>query len=190
MASTVPGGDSNTAQGDYSFAGGQQAQANHSGSFVWADATGTPYASTGANQFDVRATGGVNLSVGSANARVNTVPLLPRALIPTANTTTTVDSASYVGYYTSLTIGSDGLPVVSYSDGTYGDLKVLHCGNTACTSDNISTTVDSAGRVGYYTSLTIGADELPVVSYYDATNGDLKVLHCANAFCTPYFRRR
>ena len=79
------------------------------------------------------------------------------ALSPTANTATTVDSAGCVGEYTSLTIGADGLPVVAYYDATNYVLNVLHCGNTACTSGNVLTTVDSAGSVGYYTALTIGA---------------------------------
>jgi hypothetical protein len=182
----VPGGENNTAQGDHSFAAGQGAQANHSGTFVWADATGATFASTGPQQFDVRATGGVNLEVGSANARVNSVPLLGRALAPSANTTTTVDSAGNVGYDTSLSIGADGLPVVSYYDNSNFDLKVLHCGNALCSSGNTTITVDSGGTgdVGRNTSLSIGADGLPVVSYYDYTNGDLKVLHCGNALCS------
>lgn len=49
---------------------------------------------------------------------------------------------------------------------------------------------DSAGYVGDHTSVTIGADGLGLISYQDFDNGDLKVAHCANAFCTPYFRRR
>ncbi len=52
------------------------------------------------------------------------------------------------------------------------------------------TAVDTGGDVGSYNSITIGADGLPVVSYEGTTSIDLKVLHCANAFCTPYFRRR
>jgi len=39
-------------------------------------------------------------------------------------------------------------------------------------------TLDSAGEVGQDTSVTIGADRLGLISYYDATNGNLKVAHC------------
>jgi hypothetical protein len=109
---------------------------------------------------------------------------LNRMAAPSANTATTVDSAGNVGQHTCITIGADGLPVVGYPDSTNGDLKVLHCGNAACTSGNTATTVDSADSVGTYLSIAIGADGLPVVSYHDATNSDLKVLHCGNAACT------
>ncbi len=94
-----------------------------------------------------------------------------------------VDSAGVVGGNTSITIGADGLGLISYYDATNGDLKVLHCGNAACNSGNTATTVDSAGDVGTYTSITIGADGLGLISYHDFTNLDLKVLHCGNAAC-------
>ncbi|MHC5054213.1 MAG: LamG-like jellyroll fold domain-containing protein [Planctomycetota bacterium] len=66
--STVPGGQANAAQGNYSFAAGWQAQvgAGHTSTFVWADSAGgagAPFASTGADQFLVRAAGGVGLGV-------------------------------------------------------------------------------------------------------------------------------
>jgi hypothetical protein len=56
---TVPGGFGNAAQGNYSFAAGHRAQANHQGAFVWADAANADLASTGDNQFIVRASGGI-----------------------------------------------------------------------------------------------------------------------------------
>jgi trimeric autotransporter adhesin len=52
---TVPGGYLNQANGTYSFAAGNRAKALHPGSFVWADSTSADFASTGTNQFLVRA---------------------------------------------------------------------------------------------------------------------------------------
>ncbi len=101
----------------------------------------------------------------------------------TSASTTTIDSAGVVGSYTSITIGADGLPVISYFDITNSSLKVAHCDDVACTSAS-TTTVDSAGVVGRHTSITIGADGLPVVSYRDGSNGDLKVAHCNDTACT------
>jgi len=64
FAATVAGGESNTASGDGSFAGGQSAHANHSGSFVWSDSTGS-FSSTGANQFLIDASGGVGIGTNA-----------------------------------------------------------------------------------------------------------------------------
>jgi hypothetical protein len=62
---TVSGGYSNLAAGNYSFAAGSRARANHVGAFVWADSTATYLDSTAANQFLVRATGGISLATNS-----------------------------------------------------------------------------------------------------------------------------
>jgi hypothetical protein len=61
--------------------------------------------------------------------------------------------------------------------------------NIAC-SDVTASAVDIVGDVGVDSSITIGADGLPLVAYRDSTNGDLKVAHCTNTFCVPYLRRR
>ena len=70
-SATVPGGSYNLASGVDSFAAGDQAQAVNDGSFVWADAEGTPYASTANNQFDVRAGGGIVFQTGGAGMTVD-----------------------------------------------------------------------------------------------------------------------
>lgn len=46
------------------------------------------------------------------------------------------------------------------------------------------TTLDSAGDVGSASSITIGADLRGLISYFDFTNGDLKVAHCSDPACT------
>ena len=106
------------------------------------------------------------------------------------NTTTRVDTDGQVGRYTSLAIGADGLPVISYFDTTNSSIKVAKCGNADCSSGNTISTVAVAGNTGGYTSIAIGADGLPVVSFYDGDTLELKVAKCGNAFCAPVFRRR
>ncbi len=106
------------------------------------------------------------------------------------NTITSVDTGGDVGWFTSITIGTDGLPVISYYDFTNGDLKVAKCANSACSSGNTITSVDTGGDVGWFTSITIGTDSLPVISYYDHTNSHLKVAKCANSFCLNNWSRR
>jgi hypothetical protein len=99
--------------------------------------------------------------------------------------TTVDDSANTVGAFTSIAIGSDGLPIISYLDITAGALRVTHCGNTSCTAGNVSTTVDDpANLVGFYTSIAIGSDGLPIISHRDNTAGALRVTHCGSAACT------
>jgi cell shape-determining protein MreC len=102
---------------------------------------------------------------------------------PSGNTITPLDTTGNVGAFTSVTIGADGLGLISYYDTTNAGLKVAHCSNTACTSATI-TPLDTAANVGQYTSVTIGADGLGLISYYDITNLDLKVAHCSNVNCT------
>jgi hypothetical protein len=101
------------------------------------------------------------------------------------NTLTTVDDpANVVGDHTSIAVPADGRPVIAYRDVTGGDLKIMKCGNAACTSGNVTNVVDNAFFVGQFTSIAIGADGLPIVSYYHDI-GRLKVVKCGDAACAP-----
>ncbi len=43
--------------------------------------------------------------------------------------------------------------------------------------------MDTSGDVGTHASLAIGLDAKPVVAYYDATNGNLKLARCNDLAC-------
>jgi hypothetical protein len=79
VASTIPGGELNTAAGDYSFAAGRRAANTndaHRGAFLFADSSDFDFASTAANSFAVRSTGGarfvsaINGTTGAPTAGV------------------------------------------------------------------------------------------------------------------------
>jgi hypothetical protein len=61
---TIPGGLENHVGGNFGFAAGQQARAEHTGTFVWSDSTGA-FASTGPDQFLIDASGGVGIGTDS-----------------------------------------------------------------------------------------------------------------------------
>jgi hypothetical protein len=63
---TVAGGGGNIAAGYFSFAAGLNAKAMHNGAFVWGDySQNTDFASTGVNQFLIRAAGGVGINTNN-----------------------------------------------------------------------------------------------------------------------------
>jgi hypothetical protein len=104
----------------------------------------------------------------------------------------TVDSSTNVGDSSSIVIGTDGLPIISYVDNINKDLKVAHCSNASCSSATI-TTVDTddifASTFGTTTAITIGSDSMPVIAYVDTTptpHGLLKIARCSNVTCTTY----
>jgi len=108
----------------------------------------------------------------------------------TAPTVTAVASTGAVGMDSSLAIGTDGLPIISFRDATAGDLDVAHCSNPQCTTATVSA-ADNGGThiVGSYTSLAVGSDGRAVISYFDSTFKDLKVAHCNDVACTTATNR-
>ena len=67
VCSTIPGGQSNAVgnQVSHALAAGYRAKANHDGAFVWADRRQADFASTGTNQFLIRAGGGVGINTNA-----------------------------------------------------------------------------------------------------------------------------
>lgn len=73
---------------------------------------------------------------------------------------------------------------------TNDNLEVAKCGNAAGMGTSTISLVDGTGDVGWFTSVAIGADGLPDIAYHDMTNGNLKMVKCSSARCTPFVRNR
>ena len=88
------------------------------------------------------------------------------------------------GAFSSMKLDSNGFPVISQYDPGSGDLRLTRCYDPACVVAH-SNIVDSGGvtDVGQYTSLALDGSEQPVISYYDVTHGDLKLVHCNDVDC-------
>jgi uncharacterized repeat protein (TIGR01451 family) len=104
-------------------------------------------------------------------------------------TITTLDSAGFVGEFSDVAYGPDGLALISYYDQTNDALKVAHCQDVACTTATLAT-LDAPGTglpgAGRYTSIAFGSDGLGLISYNGWSGGmsRVKVAHCADAACS------
>jgi hypothetical protein len=88
------------------------------------------------------------------------------------------------GYMSSLALDSSSHPVMSYWDDVLDTLKVVHCNDPICDGDDETViTPDVGNLVGGWSSLVLDGAGNPVVSYYDFTNADLKLLHCGDPAC-------
>jgi hypothetical protein len=79
------------------------------------------------------------------------------------------------------------LPVVAYYDAEASALQIVACNDANCSSTNGAETpviVDNAGSVGEFASMVLSSSSSPIISYYDRTNGDLKLAQCSTAGCT------
>jgi hypothetical protein len=105
---------------------------------------------------------------------------------PASVTKNTIDSAEHAGEFSSIAIGKDGFPVISYWDISKKGLKVAKCGDASCTPASVTKNIiDTTEQISDHTSIAIGQDGFPVISYYDYKNRYLKVARCADASCTP-----
>jgi hypothetical protein len=96
-------------------------------------------------------------------------------------TITMVDgTGARVGAYTSMVLDSSGNPIIAYQDIGDGDLKIAFCNNNTDCDSPILTTIDDVGAVGWHTSIVLDGSGNPIISYYDVTNGNLKIAFCNN----------
>jgi len=89
-----------------------------------------------------------------------------------------------VGMYSSVKLDQDS-PIVSYYDLINGDLKLAKCKDSGCSITSTQVVEAAPKSVGSHSSLAINNQGFPVISYFDDTNGHLKLARCSNATCAP-----
>jgi hypothetical protein len=95
---------------------------------------------------------------------------------------TSLNSAVNPSTETSITIGSDGLGLISHMARVSASsvLSIAHCDNPECTSASI-TGLDSVPG-GRSNSITIGTDGFGLITYQ--SNSGAKIAHCENVLCS------
>jgi len=141
---------------------------------------GTPTASTDA------ATKGYVDSVIDCDEEAIASLVLSNIVTPTscALSVSTLDNNGDVGRASSMAIGTDGFPVISYWDKSNNNLKFIHCNSVDCSTFDTPFALDNNGAVGQFSSMAIGTDGFPVIGYTDGTNSGLKVIHCTDIDCS------
>ena len=97
-----------------------------------------------------------------------------------------VDGISFTGRRSSIAIAPDGNPIISYDAEPNSLLKVAKCSQPDCSGTISLSTVDqSLGLDSPDTSITIGSDGRPIISYLSSNEG-LLVAWCHNLSCSSF----
>ena len=89
----------------------------------------------------------------------------------------------------SILVDSNNYPVVSYIDTTNTKLHLIQCTNAACTTKTDTPFTTTGEQPLYETSVALGIDGFPVISYYNNASGgatggkDFHYLKCHTAGC-------
>lgn len=103
--------------------------------------------------------------------------------------TTNVDNGNATNINTGIdmALDSNNYPVIAYYDYAAAqlNLELIRCNDVSCSGNDESfVALDTTGDVGSSLSIILDSNSYPVVSYYDATNTALKIVHCGNANCS------
>jgi len=101
-------------------------------------------------------------------------PILP----PDEDDPRTLDADGDLGAGSSVAIGTDGYPIISYFDDVNNEVRIRHCEDRRCVASSVRV-VPNARADG---DIVIGSDGLAAVAYI--SSGDLYLAHCENVACT------
>jgi len=92
-----------------------------------------------------------------------------------------IDSAFmhfFGGTSSAIAIGVDCKPIIAHAPG----IQVIHCKDTICSGRD--SLVNLTGGNNNFVGMVIGVDGFPIISFYDATAGELLTVHCLSINCS------
>jgi hypothetical protein len=187
--STVPGGFRNIAAGSYTFAAGRDATAVHDGCFVWGDnSINAAFTSTAANQFILRAGGGVGIGTNAPNGKLH----IANADWTGGPVRITGNAGGSIGPTLELdaTVGTAGniYSLFSTNSGAFaggGKFAIFHRGPT---NQGYRMVIDSTGRIGINTTIPSNLLDVEaagaVVADFNRTTNDGVIINLQQAGAT------
>jgi hypothetical protein len=170
---TVPGGFGNQANADGSFAAGEFALSQHSGTFVWCDGTQTAN-STGPNRFEVFASGGMTLkSPRGISLNAADRPLITRGWDPFDNSAGDKAGLGRWGLFMEYTEMVLGMPDTDIGPRTLAFGRYHHDGSY----DPLMTIRNTDGRATFNTDFAVvngfGGEQAYIGG--DGVGGDVQI---------------
>jgi hypothetical protein len=149
------------------MAAGRRAKANHAGSFVWADQTDADFTSTGADQFLIRAEGGVGIGTNAPEAPLHIMN--GSAGTYTASASSTIVTESQSANHISLVTPDHATRGIVFADELSGGAifyaSAVEDGLDFRTNGGIlRMVIDSLGRVGIGTQTPAASAKLDISS--------------------------
>ncbi len=104
----------------------------------------------------------------------------------TGGTQAFANGANGNSFYPNIVIRSNGLPLFIYNSDTDQDLAAVRCNDNTCSQPSIDTLnfLTDQNRAISFVAAIMGNQNLPIVSYYDEVDQDLRFLRCSNANCS------
>jgi hypothetical protein len=136
--------------------------------------------------------------------RPNGLPLGVSLLTSSVNLTqfydcTTVDCSGTINAYsadsvdngrlhTSMAIRANGMPFVTYYDGTNGDLRLINCTTSNCSASNAVALV-TTNNVGQWSRAAVTKEGFPLIAHRNVTNQSVELVICKDYACGNFEQR-